>query len=91
MVYLECIPGALKKGLIVPIPKANKDSSIKDNNRGITLLPVIYKLLQMVLLEREKPWLQTIIDDMQGAKHAKCSCLHVSLLKGFFPNSSIRY
>ena len=43
-IELEKVPAHYKRGLIVPIPKPGKDSSSKDNNRGITLLTVIYKL-----------------------------------------------
>ena len=50
------MPQHLKRGLIVPIPKAQKDRTIKNNNRGITLLPVIYKLLERIILRREKDW-----------------------------------
>ena len=54
MVKLEIIPKFYKKGLIVPIPKANKDHTIKDNNRGITLLSVLYKLIERIIIKREK-------------------------------------
>ena len=76
------IPMSLKKGLLVPIPKHDKDSSIKDNNRGITLLPVFYKLLEKIIIEREKTWFvnENIVDVLQSSGKEKCSCLHTSFL-----------
>ena len=76
------IPLSLKKGLLVPIPKPDKDSSVKDNNRGITLLPVLYKLLEKIIIERENTWFvnENIIDVLQSSGKEKCSCLHTSFL-----------
>ena len=48
IVYQEKIPAYCKKGILIPIPKAGKDSTQKDNNRGLTLLPVIYKILEKI-------------------------------------------
>ena len=42
----ESIPVHCKRGLIVSIPKAGKNPVIKDNNRGIALVPVIYKVIE---------------------------------------------
>ena len=82
MVRLEIIPKFYKKGLIVPIPKANKDHTIKDNNRGITLLPVLYKLFERIMIKREKQWLSRndVTDGIQSAGQDKCSSLHTSFL-----------
>lgn len=76
------IPVALKKGLLVPIPKAEKDSSIKDNNRGITLLSLFYKLLEKMIIEREQQWFNdtSVIDSIQSSGKEKCSCLHSSFI-----------
>ena len=67
---------------MIPIPKSGKDTSIKDNNRGITLLSVLYKLMESLILEREKIWFkdETNIDILQGANQDKCSSLHTSFL-----------
>ena len=81
-IVCEKIPVHCKKGIIVPIPKAGKDCSFKDNNRGITLLTVIYKLFEKVLMEREKDWFlnKDVCDDIQSAGQEKCSSLHTSFL-----------
>ena len=82
MVTAETLPQHYKRGLIVPIPKARKDPTVKVNNRGITLLSVMYKLFEMILLDRETEWLKRhdVIDELQGAGQDKCSSLHVSML-----------
>ena len=45
------MPQHYKRGLIVPIPKSNRDCTIKDNNRGITLLTVFYKIFDKNYVE----------------------------------------
>ena len=76
----EKIPSHFKKGLIVSIPKGSKDASIKTNNRGITLLPVLYKLLENIMLDREKDYFGNVMNELQGAAQLKCSCLHTSMV-----------
>ena len=48
----EYIPQSYRKGVIISIPKSGKDSSEKGNNRGITLLPALYKLLERIMMQR---------------------------------------
>ena len=81
-IVCEYVPIYCKKGLIVPIPKPGKDCSIKDNNRGITLLTVIYKLFEKLLLLRENDFFlkPELCDEIQSAGQEKCSCLHTSFL-----------
>ena len=66
----------------MPIPKADKDRTVKDNNRGITLLSVLYKVLEKVILLREQKWFQdkNNINELQGAGKEHCSCLHTSMV-----------
>ena len=82
VLYTEHVPNCLKKGLLVPIPKHGKDCTVKDNNRGITLMPVIFKLLEKIVIEREKHWLHDndVIDLIQSAGQYQCSSLHTSFL-----------
>ena len=67
---------------MVPIPKPNKDQLVKDNSRGITLLSVMYKLLERIILAREKTWLYDfeVMSELQGAGRAGISSLHTSML-----------
>ena len=48
----ENIPVHFRKGVIVPIPKSDKDRCSKENYRGITLLPVFYKIYEHILSDR---------------------------------------
>ena len=76
------VPKYLKKGLLVSIPKPNKDASIKDNNRGITLMPIFYKIFEKLMIKREYDWLQNnaVISEIQSAGKEKLSCLHTSFI-----------
>ena len=83
MIWLEHVPSEYKKGVIIPIPKGGgKDASIKDNNRGITLLSCVYKLFESILLTRLDGWLRDrgVIHELQGAFQEKCSCQHTSTI-----------
>ena len=78
----ESIPKNLKRGFMISLPKPQKDSTIKTNNRGITLLPVFYKMFERIVLNREKDWLfsPAVMSECQGAGREEISCLHTSFL-----------
>ena len=82
LVHFSHIPQHFKQGLLVPIPKPNKDSYVKDNNRGITLVPVLYKLFEKIMMNREEGWFQSnaVNDEIQSSGKNGISCLHSSLL-----------
>ena len=80
IIEIEMIPIMLKKGLIIPIPKAGKDHTIKDNNRGITLLPIVYKIMENILIKREGNWFNDNTFSLQSAGISKCSSSHSSLV-----------
>ena len=80
IVLSENIPVYFKKGYIISIPKPGKSYVIKDNNRGITLLPVFYKLFELIMLQRESEWFETSLSELQGAAQNACSCQHTSML-----------
>ena len=82
IMYTCDVPMYCKRGLLIPIPKGGKDGTVKDNNRGLTLLPVIYKLLEKILIEREEAFLhdQNVISRLQSAGQLCCSSLHTSFL-----------
>ncbi len=56
----------MKQGLICLIPKPNKDSSLLDNWRPITLLNSDYKILASVYAEKIKHCLAIIISNTQS-------------------------
>ena len=48
----SCIPPSLKKGYVIPIPKKGKDSRLTNNYRGISITPIIGKVLEHVVQQR---------------------------------------
>jgi hypothetical protein len=78
----ETIPMLLKKGVIIPIPKGEQDETIMSNNRGITLLPVIGKLYEKLLLKRHLDSSDEMVDldQLQGASQNHCSSLQTTWL-----------
>jgi len=80
IISLKVVPIQLKRAVIVPIPKGkNTDLSNKDNFRGISLLPVISKVLEQLLCE----WFDDDLGDfnhLQGAAQSDCSSLHSTML-----------
>ena len=82
MVEYETIPRHLKIGIIIPIPKGDKDPTLMGNNRGITLLPIVGKVFEKILLNRHLTWAKRNdpIDPLQGAAQDHCSSIHTSLL-----------
>ena len=80
IINTEFIPPNLKKGLMSPIPKQDKDQTLKDNNRGITLLPIFYKMLENIMIMREKEWIKENTNSIQSAGIEKCSSLHTSFI-----------
>lgn len=79
MLHFETMSNSLKKGVLIPIPKKGKDSMLRENNRGITLLCVFYKMYQNLLKERMSQG-DDKIDSAQGAGRKGISCLHTSYL-----------
>ena len=80
MIECECVPAELKKGLLCPLPKPGKNPMFKDCNRGITLLSTVYKLLERIIIDREKDWFDGVRSELQGAGVDNCSSLHTSML-----------
>ena len=82
IIWKESIPVHCKREVIVSIPEAGKNPVIKDFNREITLIPVIYKVLEKLLMIREEAWFRRVgvIENIEGAGQAKCSSLHTSLI-----------
>ena len=79
---LEVVPNHFKKNVLVPIGKPGADATWVDNNRGISLGPIIGKLYEKLVVGKMKPWLQKnkIICSLQGAGQKGCSSLHTNWL-----------
>ncbi len=78
----EHIPGHFKRGVIVAIPKGNKDKQLQDNHRGITLIPVMAKLYEKCIMKRieKSKQFKEAIDRLQGVTQENCSSLHIAWL-----------
>ena len=65
----QFIPPQFKIGVIIPIPKGDKDKALQNNYRGITLQPLISKLYEKSILQKLRSWVRSegIICDLQGA------------------------
>ena len=75
------VPDQFKKAVIVPIPKSkDKDLLIKDNYRGISLLSVLAKLYEKLLLKWYELHCAPQINELQGACKEDSSSLNTSLI-----------
>ena len=77
---MEYIPWHYKIGILITIPKGNKNKAYQDNYRGITLLPVLAKILEKCYMKRIEAWAREhhIIINIQGATQEKCSSMHTA-------------
>ena len=73
-------PNELKRGIIVPIPKGNKDHSDPNNFRGITLMSSLSKTYDKILLERHEPWIKDQLSELQGVSQPNASSLLTAML-----------
>ena len=71
MLLLTYSPESLKCGVIVPIPKGNKDQSDPNNSRGITLLSTLSKVYGKLLLKRYEQWYKDKFSSLQGIADCK--------------------
>ena len=58
-------PALFKTGTLTPCAKKNKDPLIRDHHRGIVVTPIISKVLEHVIAEREKPQAQRCQNKLQ--------------------------
>lgn len=70
----------MRQGVIIPIPKGKKNPIKPENNRGITLMSVIGKVYDKILLKRAEAWFSEVQHEQQGANRTGCSSLHTALL-----------
>ena len=60
------VPEGLLRGILTPIPKKNKDKTSADNYRGITVTPILCKLLEKAWLRRANQILLQSQNSMQS-------------------------
>ena len=81
VIDLEYVPKALREGIQVPLHKGkNTPTTDPDNYRGITLLSVFCKVLEMLVWARMEKWWLSKISPLQGAGRKGVSCTHSALL-----------
>ncbi len=56
-----------------------KDSKLRENHRGITLLPVLSKCFEVLVMGHAKTWFVQAVDPHQGASLSCCSSLHSTM------------
>ena len=80
IIKFEVIPDHFKKGVIIPIPKGDKNLTNQDNYRGITLTSTYCKVFEKLLLIRSEKEIKSKISTLQGASQEKCSSLNTAWL-----------
>ena len=82
IVEQEYIPQSFQHGLIIPIPKSSdKDPSDPSNYRGITLLSLIAKTFEKVILLRlQAAGIPDQIHPLQGGFKPGVSCIHTAFI-----------
>ena len=79
----EYVPTCCRLGIQVPLFKGKDTCPLDPNNyRGITLLSVFNKILEILLWHRIESWWETnrIISELQGACKKGLSCIHMAML-----------
>jgi hypothetical protein len=97
MYELGKIPNDMKKGMVVTIHKGTqKYKDDRKNHRGITLLPVMYKLLEKIISQRIQCWIDETnvtfpCPSQHGYQRSVCSvmtsftlqeCIHYNTERG---------
>ena len=85
------VPDNAKRGILVNIHKAGKAKAYRENYRGITLLCVIYKLFERLMLERIHEW--AAIRNVQIPHPLQCAYQKnlCSLMTSFTLQEATRY
>ena len=79
----EYVPICCRVGMQVPFYKGKDTCTLDPNNyRGITLLSVYNKLIEILIWHRLEYWCETnkVISDLQGACRKSLSCVHSALI-----------
>ena len=79
----EYVPACYRIGMQVPLFKGKDFCPLDPNNyRGITLLSIFNKLLEVLIWHRVETWSQdnNVISELQGACKKGLSCIHTTML-----------
>jgi hypothetical protein len=78
--YTKYVPDSIKKGLLMAVPKKDKDQSNPSNYRGITVISIICKLLEMCIRARIEGTLEKQQNKLQKVFTKGTSSINISLL-----------
>ena len=74
------VPAQLKEGILTPVLKKKKDASLPTNYRGITVLSILGKILERVLLKRTKEIIEKDQSKLQRGFTCKSSAVNAALI-----------
>ncbi|MEW8544375.1 MAG: reverse transcriptase family protein, partial [Candidatus Thiodiazotropha sp.] len=74
------VPAQLKEGILSPVLKKKKDASQPTNYRGITVLSILGKILERVLLNRTKDIIEKDQSKLQRGFTCKSSAVNAALI-----------
>jgi len=74
------IPACLKEGILTPIHKSGRPKDDASGYRGITILPIIYKIIEIIIRERISTITDPIQNQMQRGFTKKTSPSNAALL-----------
>ena len=74
------IPSLLKQGILTPVLKKKKDATLPTNYRGITVLSILGKVLERILLNRTKDRIELHQSTLQRGFTSGSSAINASLI-----------
>ena len=74
------LPSSVKLGLFTPVFKKKGSNLDSKNYRGITILPILSKLLECILRDRIKPYIEEVQNPMQRGFTKNSSPMNCSLI-----------
>ncbi len=86
---LRVIPGMLKDGILTPVLKKDRDAKQPNNYRGITVTPILGKVIEKLIQRRIEPILSTTQNRLQKGFTKGCSSNNASLLVSEVINDAI--
>lgn len=80
MFITKHIPNSIKKGILTPVPKKNKDLTNPSNYRGITVISIICKVLEICIRNRIETTLNEHQNNLQKGFTKGASSLNTGLI-----------
>lgn len=80
ILYTTHVPDIIKKGLLTPIHKKDKDPAIPSNDRGTTVISIICKVLELCIRSRFEDILNKHQNKLQKGFTKGVSSINIALL-----------